>query len=84
MLEDVRAIVVAFWASPGPGVARDGFSAKSDRLFRGRHSNPCRGDPVRGLFSFLKVTPKICKGLCVCGLFFTKLEYSMFLKKEEE
>ena len=47
-----------FGASPGPGVAGNGFSAKNDSQFRGRHSNPCPGDPFRGHFSFLKVTPK--------------------------
>ena len=46
-----------FWASPAPGVAGNGFSAKNDSEFRGRHPNPCPGDPFRGHFSFLKVTP---------------------------
>ena len=52
------AMFDTFWASPGPGVAGNGFSAKSDSQFRGRHSNPCPGDPCRGHFSFLKVPPK--------------------------
>ena len=45
-----------FWASPAPGVAGNGFSAKNDSEFRGRHPNPCPGDPFRCYFSFLKVT----------------------------
>ena len=52
---DVSSVI--FRASPGPGVARNGFSAKNDSQFKGRHSNPCPGDPFRGHFSFLKVTP---------------------------
>ena len=45
-------------ASPGPGVAGNGLSAKNDSQFRGRHSNPCPGDPFRGHCSFLQVAPK--------------------------
>ena len=47
-----------FWASPGPGVAGHGFSAENDSQFRGRHSNPCPGNPFRGHLSFLNVTPQ--------------------------
>ena len=57
------------WASPGPGVAGNGFSAKNDCQFRGRHSNPSPGDPFRGPFSFLKVTPNDGKRSCLCVLF---------------
>ena len=49
---------MVFWASPGPGVAGNGFSAKNDGQFRGRGSNPSPGDTFRGQFSFLKVTPR--------------------------
>ena len=52
------AVFGPFWASPGPGVAGNGFSAKNDSQFRGRDSNPCPGGPFRGNFSFLKVTPE--------------------------
>ena len=49
--------IFGFWgASPGPGVAGNGSSAKNDNQFRGRHSNPCSGGPFRGQFSCLKVT----------------------------
>ena len=41
-------------ASPGPGVAGNGFSAKNDGQFRGRDRNPCLGDPFRGHFSFCR------------------------------
>ena len=40
-------------ASPAPGVAGNGFSAKKDGQFRGRGSDPCPGDPIRGHFPFL-------------------------------
>ena len=49
----VRAIFGLFLASPGPGVAGNGFSAKKDGQFRGRGSDPCPGDPIRGHFPFL-------------------------------
>ena len=48
-----RAIVEIVLASPGPGVAGNGFSAKKDGQFRGRGSDPCPGDPIRGHFPFL-------------------------------
>ena len=51
-------VLMFLGASPGPGVAGNGFSAKNDRQFRGRDPNPCPGDPFRGHFSFLKVTPE--------------------------
>ena len=41
-----------FWASPGPGVAKNGFSAKNAAQKWGRNSNPCPGDSFRGHFSF--------------------------------
>ena len=41
----------------GPRVAENWFSAKIDRQFRGRHSDPWLGYPFRGHSSFLKVTP---------------------------
>ena len=53
-----RVIFGLFWASPGPGVAGNGFSAKNDSQFGGRDRNPGPGDPFRGHFSFLKVTPE--------------------------
>ena len=53
-----RAICIFLSVSPGPGVAGNGFSAKNDSQFRGRHSNPCPGNPLRGHFSFLKMTPE--------------------------
>ena len=40
-------------ASPGPGVARNGFSAKHDSQFGGRDPNPCLGDPFRCHFPCL-------------------------------
>ena len=46
------AIFAFFWASPGPGLAGNGFSSKNDSQFKGRHSNPCPGDPFRGPFRF--------------------------------
>ena len=52
----VGATFAIFWASPGPGVAGSGFSAKHDGQFRGRDSNPSPGDPFHGHFPFLKVT----------------------------
>ena len=56
------AIFGNFRASPGPGVVGNGFSAKNDSQLRGRDSNPSPGDPFRGHFSFLKVSPpKIAK-----------------------
>ena len=56
--KDFRAMFTLFCASPGHGVARNGSSAKNDSQFKGRHSNPCPGDPFRGHFSFLKVPPE--------------------------
>ena len=47
-----------FGASPSPGVAGHGFSAEHDSQSRGRHSNPCPGNPFRGQVSFLNVTPQ--------------------------
>ena len=53
----IGAIFVFFWASPGPGVAGNGLSAKNDSQFKGRDANRCPGDPIRGLFSLMKATP---------------------------
>ena len=39
-------------ASPGPGVAGNGFSAKNDSQFRGRDSNPCLGTHFVAIFRF--------------------------------
>ena len=52
------AIFGISWASSGPRVAGNGFSAKNDSQFRGRDSNPCPGDPLRGHLSFLKASPQ--------------------------
>ena len=41
------AMFVTVGASQGPGVAGNGFSSKNDSQFRGRHSNPCPGNPFR-------------------------------------
>ena len=46
-----KAIFGIWCASPGPGVAGNGFSAKNDSQFRGRDPNPCPGDAFRGHFS---------------------------------
>ena len=52
--EIFRVIFWIFLASPGPGVAGNGFSAKNHSQFRGRDANPCPGDPFRGDFPFLE------------------------------
>ena len=49
-----RAHFGGFCASPGPGVAGNGFSAKNDSQFRGRGPDPCPGDPFRCHSSFLE------------------------------
>ena len=72
------AIFGIFRASPGPGVAGKGFSAKNDRQFRGRHSDPSPGDPFRGHFSFLTVTPqKLAKVNVYVLCFVFKLKVAM-------
>ena len=53
-LEIFRVIFWIFLASPGPGVAGNGFSAKNHSQFRGRDANPCPEDPFRGDFPFLE------------------------------
>ena len=42
----------AFWASPGPGVARNGFSSKNHYQKWCRDPIPCPGDPFRGHLPF--------------------------------
>ena len=68
-MESTLGDFVTFWTSPGPGVAGNGFSAKNDSQLRGRHSNPCPGDPFRGHFSFLKATPPNMANVYVCVIY---------------